>query len=148
MQVINVNNFVVRGLSVRTKNANEVNASSAKIGKLWEKYFTLTAGKMKTDGLSYGVYYHYESDFTGEFNVLAGSDAIDVALPDLSTVTIVGGEYLVFSAQGDMPKAVIDAWGAVWSYFSADNCPHQRAYTTDFERYRGMDEVDVYISIK
>lgn len=154
MQVIEIKGFTVHGLSVRTKNANEMAPATAKIALLWGDFYQHIIPKLKEASLSYGVYSHYESDFNGEFTVLAGADSASVvAAADregLDSVVIASGTYLVFSKKGAMPQAVIEAWGDVWAYFSDKDCPHQRAYTADFEQYRSiseMSEVDIYIAI-
>ena len=151
MQVVEMKSFTVHGLSVRTKNANEMQPATAKIGQLWGDFFQHIIPKLKEGALSYGVYSQYESDFNGEFDVLAGADSVSVLdaadREGLDSVVIADGTYLVFSKKGTMPQAVIEAWGDVWAYFSAKDCPHQRAYTTDFECYANMDEVSIHISI-
>jgi len=97
----------------------------------------------------YGAYYDYESNYTGDFSVLVGTekDTVKTSTP-LEGVTIPAGDYLLFSKEGDMPQAVIDAWGEIWQYFSDSSCSHQRAYTVDFEHYTSDKKVDVYIAIK
>jgi predicted transcriptional regulator YdeE len=154
MQVVEIKSFTVHGLSTRTKNANEIQPATAKIGQLWGDFFQHIIPKLKEGALSYGVYSQYESDFNGEFTVLVGADSASVVdaadREGLDSVVITSGSYLVFSKKGAMPQAVIEAWGDVWAYFSAKDCPHQRAYTSDFERYRSeseMSEVDIYIAI-
>jgi hypothetical protein len=42
---------------------------------------------------------------------------------------------------------VIEAWGRVWAHFAEPNCPDQRAYTTDFERYGPDGVVDICIAL-
>ena len=151
MQVVEMKSFTVHGLSVRTKNANEMQPATAKIGQLWGDFFQHIIPKLKEGALSYGVYSQYESDFNGEFDVLAGADSASVLdaadREGLDSVVIADGTYLVFSKKGAVPQAVIEAWGDVWDYFSAKDCPHQRAYKTDFECYSNMDEVSIHISI-
>jgi predicted transcriptional regulator YdeE len=149
VEIVNVKSQVVRGVMARTKNADEMVASSAKIGHLWGEFGGAVAGKMQAGAATYGVYYQYASDFMGEFNVLAGADLIaEGAQVDLASVTIHEGKYLVFKGKGEMPQAVIAAWAAIWAYFSAADCAHERAYTTDFELYKGINEVAVHIAIK
>ncbi len=143
MKLTEIETFQVAGLSVRTTNAQEMQTGTAKIGALWGNFFAQLMPSLPASAINYGIYSDYESDYTGEFKVLAGSDALaDNA--DLDSCQILAGNYLVFTKQGNMPQAVIDAWGAVWSYFATPNCPHQRAYRTDFEKYIGGDLVEVY----
>jgi len=35
----------------------------------------------------------------------------------------------------------------LWRYFGDPQCPHQRAYSTDFEYHRDRDAVDVHIAL-
>ena len=62
-------------------------------------------------------------------------------------VSIVPGQYLVFAAEGEMPGVVIEAWKAVWDYFST-NPKYERAFSTDFELYAGPTSVAVHVGIK
>lgn len=137
------------GLSVRTNNADEKEPDTAKIGDLHLSFAQQVKVNYANGSSLYGVYYDYESDYTGDFSVLVGTekDTVKTSAP-LEGVTIPTGDYLVFSKQGDMPQAVIDAWGEIWAYFSDPSCSHQRAYTVDFEHYTSDKKVDVYIAIK
>lgn len=146
MKLTEIDSFQVAGLSVRTTNAQEMQTGTAKIGALWGNFYAQLIPTLPADAINYGVYSDYESDYTGEFKVLAGSDAL-VENSDLDRCQIQAGKYLVFTQQGNMPQAVIDAWGAVWKYFSDVNCPHQRAYRSDFEKYIGCDQVEIYIGV-
>ena len=68
-------------------------------------------------------------------------------LDGLTGVTIPAGNYVVFTAHGSMPQALIQTWGAIWEYFSGDP-KYQRAYTFDFELYQAPDRVDIHIAVK
>jgi predicted transcriptional regulator YdeE len=46
-----------------------------------------------------------------------------------------------------MPQTLIQTWIAIWDYFAKDS-EYKRAYTTDFELYRGGDAVDIHIAVK
>ena len=83
------------------------------------------------------------------FSVLAGTDGRSYS-PDLNleTVKIPEGNYLVFSHKGEMPQIAIDAWKAVWDYFSDKDCMHERLYQTDFEYYPNGNQIDVHIGVK
>lgn len=151
MQPIKINATEIQGLVIRTKNADEMNPETSKIGGLWQDFFTQLAPKMTEESTVYGVYYDYESDANGEFNVMAGTDSLNSANSDkelLQTLSIESGNYLVFEAKGDMPQIVIDTWMKIWTFFNDENCAFQRAYTTDFERYIGADKVQIHIAVK
>lgn len=136
----------VQGFQVRTTNAAEQTAE-AKIGALWQRYFSTPGVAMV--GI-YGVYSGYESDWTGAFDATACSEAAAGVEPktDQVTVQIQGGTYLVFKAKGAMPQAVIEAWGRVWQHFAAPRTDWQRCYATDFEQYLSVDEAAVCIGVK
>lgn len=147
MKLTDIQEFQVAGYSVRTTNAQEMQQETAKIGALWGGFYAQAMPTLTPTATIYGVYSNYESDYTGEFTVLAGSDAL-AENTSLDRCQIQAGRYLVFTEQGSMPQAVIDAWGKVWQYFSNPNSPHQRAYCTDFEKYVGTDQVEIYIGVK
>lgn len=149
MNTIDVSSFQVAGLVVRTSNADEMNPSTAKIGKLWEAFYKVASLKLTPDSNVYGLYTNYESDANGEFDVVACSDTLSASeLENARDFQIPSGKYLKFSGTGEMPKTVIVVWGQIWDYFNANDCFHRRAYTTDFEFYKSNDEVEIYISIE
>jgi predicted transcriptional regulator YdeE len=83
----------------------------------------------------------------GAFDALAGV-AVSKTTDALAwkSIEIQPGDYLVFSAKGPMPQTVVQTWGTVWQYFQV-NPGVVRCYKTDFEVYRGVDEVAVYIGV-
>jgi predicted transcriptional regulator YdeE len=96
------------------------------------------------------VYTAYESDHTGEYSLVVGAAVHSAAdVPDaLVSVILPSATYLVFTAEGPMPDALIRTWMDIWRYFS-DNVQYRRAYTADFERYdkREPARVDVYVAL-
>ncbi|MCO1333491.1 GyrI-like domain-containing protein [Microbulbifer sp. OS29] len=149
MGITEIEGFDLVGFCTRTKNANEADSSSAKIAPLWGRFSSEAAPQLRGNPQVYGVYTNYESDHTGFFDVYACSDMLSTDMSeDFKEVQVKPGKYLVFSANGDMPQIAIDLWGEIWSYFSAGDCPHQRAYTTDFEQYIGGNEVQIAISVQ
>lgn len=137
--------ITLNGITVRTKNENEMNPSTAKIALLWEKFFSEIAPSLIDKSKVYGVYSNYESDASGEFDLTASTDQ---EIENSKSISINSGKYLVFSAKGDMPKVVIDTWGEIWNYFSNEKNQHERAYITDFEFYKNEQEIEIYIGIK
>ncbi|WP_282176216.1 GyrI-like domain-containing protein [Vibrio nereis] len=149
MNVSQLEGFEVAGFFVRTTNADEMNATNAKIGGLWERFYTEALPKLSESSKVYGLYTNYDSDVSGAYDVFAcASNLSSDSLPQLISTKIESGKYLTFSAKGEMPQVVIDLWGEVWRYFDAEDCPHSRAYTTDFEFYKGHDEVEISIALK
>ena len=145
-----VESFTVSGLRVRTTNAAEHKAETAKIGPMWGAFFGRSLaqdipGKLAESPI-YGVYSHYESDASGAFDVTAGVAVVDPQ-NGFESIRIESGEYLVFEGQGALPEAVIATWGRIWKYFEA-NPQIQRRYATDFETYLGPESVAIYIGIR
>lgn len=149
-KIVEISSFQISGLQVRTRNADEADNAKGKIGPLWGQFFAKnlpeTLPAKIGDGKIYGVYSNYESDANGLFNVTAGV-AVMAASAELANISIAGGRYMVFECQGEMPAAIIEGWGKVWSYF-ANSTEHQRLYLTDFEEYQGATQAAIYIGIK
>jgi predicted transcriptional regulator YdeE len=104
---------------------------------------------LKDGATVFGVYRNYESDFAGEFDVMAGSDNIEEsATSGLEDGLIQSGSYLLFEAKGDMPQVVVDTWSKIWAYFSSGDSEYQRTYTTDFELYKSQNVIEIYIAVK
>jgi predicted transcriptional regulator YdeE len=140
------------GLEVRTTNQEEMNPGTGRISGIWESFYQErlmeTIQGRKSDCVPLGVYSKYETDHTGPYSLLAGVEVSGLDIGDgMTGVSILGGQYLVFAVHGPMPQSLIQAWVAIWDYFS-ENLKYKRAYTTDFELYRGMDMVDIYIAVK
>ena len=150
MRIEEIEEKIIYGISTRTKNSNEMNPKTAKIGAIWQKFDSTVEVNYKDGERVYGVYYNYESDANGEFDVLAGYETPD---DKLDKVTIKKGKYLVFDKTFEQTddntriEAIIETWGRIWEYFSNENSQHKRAYKTDFEYYKGQNEIEIYISI-
>lgn len=149
MKIVRLDDKHIMGISIRTKNVDEMNPATAKIGALYQRFDKQVPVDYQNGARVYGVYYNYESDHSGEFSVLAGVDIIDPALAEgLENVTLPAATYLVFEATGEMPQVVIETWKTIWDYFSKPDVQYQRAYTTDFEFYKNQNEVAIHIAIK
>lgn len=150
MNIAEVGEKAIYGIQIRTTNANEMNPETAKIVATWQKFdneiFVDYAGGERV----YGVYYNYESDVNGEYDLLAGREKESDAL---AKVIISAGKYLVFEAKAQASddnariQAVIETWQKVWEYFRDEGSEFKRAYNTDFEYYKSQSDIDIYISI-
>ncbi len=150
------------GISVRTTNIAETSHETAKLGRLWQKFYQSHVSHLEKGKDIYGIYHNYESDDSGAFDVVASwkraSEENQLGNGDtfnaghLVTVTIPAGKYLVFSEQGYMPNTVMNAWEKAWEYFNDPSCEHTRVYGVDFEQYIDGNleygQVDVYIGIE
>ena len=150
MRVEEIEEKLIYGISTRTKNSNEMNPETAKIGAIWQKFDSIVEVNYKDGEKVYGIYYNFESDANGEFDVLAGSET---SSDKLETVKIEKGKYLVFNKTFEKTddntriQAIIETWGKIWEYFSNENSQYKRIYKTDFEYYKGQNEIEIYISI-
>ncbi len=148
MQKVKLENRTIIGLKVRTKNEDEMNPNTQKIGSLWQNFFTNIMPSLgETPPPLYGVYSNYESDANGEFDVLVGAKSVEL-LDAREKVILEEGTYLCFKAKGELPQAVIETWGEIWAYFSDENSKEKRAYRTDFELYLSKDEAEIYIGVE
>jgi len=140
---------LINGISIRTDNATEMDPNKGKIGALWQTFDATVPVDYKHGERVYGVYFNYESDHHGKFDVLAGFDG--KSLPTnvhLESQIIPETKYLVFTHKGEMPQIAIDAWTDVWNYFNNEAAEYQRAYSIDFEYYPNGNEIEVHIAIK
>ncbi|NWN47458.1 GyrI-like domain-containing protein [Pseudomonas sp. MAFF 301514] len=140
----------VSGLKVRTRNADEMTPSSAKIGPMWQRFFSEglyegIPGKPPASPI-YGVYSGYESDAQGEFDVMAGVATAEPA-DGFESQVIEAGRYLVFEARGQMPEAIISTWQQIWTHFQQPGA-QARAFVTDFEAYQADDLAWIHIGIR
>ncbi len=162
--------IVCKGTSVRTTNNAEISHDTAKLGRLWQKFYQNHVSHLAQDADIYGIYHNYESDdLVGAFdvvaswkvedeqqegeNVLSAESVLSAAhSSDVVTVAIPAGKYLVFSEEGHMPNTVMNAWEKAWEYFHDRDCEHTRTYNVDFERYIGGNleygQVELYIGIE
>lgn len=149
MKLVEIEEKKICGLMTRTKNAEEMNLETGKIGPLWKRFDETVEVDYKNGYRVYGVYHDYESDASGMYSLLAGTNQLDAkSSAKLETITIKGGKYLVFSASGDIPKIVVETWGKVWGYFSNGNAEYERLFTTDFEYYVDQNEIEIHIAVK
>ena len=138
----------VHGISVKTNNIDELDSTKAKIGRLHQQFDKQVTVNYVGGECVYAIYYDYESDASGVYSVMCGFDGDPKDIKSLTTLEIQTGKYLVFSATGKIPKIVIETWGEIWEYFSSEGCKYRRTYSTDFEFYKGLNEVEIYIAIE
>lgn len=148
-----VSAFKAIGIEVRTSNDVEMNTASAKIPELWGRFYQqkipANITRAKTAARVVGVYSKYVSDHSGPYSLLAGVEVstLDTIPEGMTGIAIPADTYLVFTAHGSMPQALIQTWGVIWSYFSQGQ-KYQRSYTYDFELYQASDRVDIHIAVK
>ncbi|WP_341660194.1 GyrI-like domain-containing protein [Vibrio sp.] len=140
--------FTVTGFAVRTCNLSEQVTSTAKIALLWQHFYQQASVHLEAQSCVYGVYSNYESDASGKYDLTVGATSMSPdCLDDQVELAVPAGKYLVFSAKGEMPAAVINLWQEIWTYFADSNCLHMRAYSYDYERYLDDSSVEICIAI-
>lgn len=154
-RLVSLYGMYIVGLEVRTMNRDEQNQSTAKIPALWQRVRDenlLAAIPMANDpAVTLAAYTRYQSDDSGPYSLIVGAevDGLERIPPGMVGITVLAQEYLIFTAAGEMPAAVIDGWKEVWKYFS-ETTVLKRAYTTDFERYDSAraGEVEIHIAVR
>ena len=149
MKIVHVDQKSIKGISVRTTNANEMNPSTSKIGNLHQGFSKKVGVNYEKGAHLYVIYFDYESDAAGEYSVLVGSDEIDEKSSEhIERVNVLSGNYMIFEGVGEMPQIVINTWSKVWEFFSKEDVPVQRTFTTDFEFYESQNEIAIYVAVK
>lgn len=100
MNVTQIGEKIIKGIKVRTKNHDEMNPDSSKTSSLWQRFDGNLAPRLAKEASVLGGYCNYESDFTGEFDVVADSDMLEGDGGISDYITIQAGRYLVFEGEG------------------------------------------------
>jgi predicted transcriptional regulator YdeE len=148
-RLVDVQPFVVSGISVRTVNSDEAEPSKARIPGLWKRFMDEGIAEkipgQVPDSPVYGVYSAYESDASGPYTLTAGI-AVTEPAPGFESVNVVGGRYLVFEGTGEMPGVVVATWLRIWSYFDGST-RYRRRFATDFEANPGPTQVAIHVGV-
>ena len=118
---------MIYGNKVRTNNHDNIIFS-----KKWEDFL-----QNKVNGDIYAIYSNYESDYTGNFDFMIGTEEKSGE----DSITIENGEYYVWEVESKDPSDVGKAWREIW----ISDIP--RAYKTDFEIYKTNGSVAIYLSV-
>lgn len=150
--LVHIDVFAITGITTRTANQDEQNPSEAKIGPLWGRFYAENIRRNIPDvadmDTTYGVYSNYESDIFGKYNLTVGIKTNTVVSdPNLHSLTIQAGDYMVFRNSGSMPQMVIDTWMEIWRVFTTGETEWKRDFATDFEKYEREGEVAIYIGV-
>jgi predicted transcriptional regulator YdeE len=151
------------GISVRTKNQDEFNPETAKIGKTFGQFLSQNLGEKiqnrKNPGVLFSVYTNFESNEHGEYTYFLGEevthfDDLSILNNGLKSLTISAAKYQKFTTEsGQLPGVVVNAWMEIWK-MSPKDFIGERAYQADFEIYdhRAMNPldavVDIYIGVR
>jgi predicted transcriptional regulator YdeE len=141
----------VIGISRRIYNADGRSTKDSMAA--WTVFLqTNASAKIKNRSLPpsmYAVYSDYESDWRGKYSFLIGTGVTRAGtVPEGMEIRHIPAQtYVVFTAKGPMPDAILAVWSLVW----LSDLP--RKYTYDFEMYDKrftnpkQKEVDICIAI-
>lgn len=144
--------FTVVGVTTRTTNKD--GKATDDINALWQRFFEEAVGEAipaKDGEAIYAVYHDYAGDHTADYSLTIGCrvKSDDFAIVDgLSSVFIEGGDYMIFAAQGEQPKALLETWQSIWK------TDLKRTFRTDVEIYgprffeEGLHEVLICVGVK
>jgi predicted transcriptional regulator YdeE len=158
-RIMELQEFSVIGIQVRTSNAKEVTGGGA-IPKQWARFFSEgITDKIpnKVDSTIYAVYTNYASDYNGEYDFIIGMKVSSVSDVPRGMVakTVPRGKYAVVASEmGPVAQVVPKAWQQVYSLDANKHLGGTRAYKADFELYDQRSQnpqdsqVDLYIGLK
>ena len=143
--------FKVAGLSIMTNN--ETGAQD--INGVWQAFFEEKIGQaledVRENDFIYAVYTDYEGDHTAPYRFTLGyklKDGVESDIPDgLHIAEIETADYAMLSASGEQPKALVEAWTAIWQ------SDLDRRFHSDFEIYgprffeEGVNEILLCIGV-
>lgn len=145
--------FKIIGISTRTTNKDS--QALKDLGALWGRFFSESIAEKIPHKISdeiLAVYTDYQSDYTEEYSTIIG---MKVSSLDEIPEGMIGREFpaenfQLFTAKGEMPKAVGEKWMEIWS----KDPQLKRKYTYDYEVYGAKSqngensEVDIFIAVE
>ena len=137
------------GHLVRTTNRAELTGSEALIPGLWATVLADRALLQSDDRVGdeiVAALFDYESDENGAYSQLVGVRVApgSAVPPGLATLAIADAPRVEYDATGEMPAALIAAWGRVWDETARGSL--QRAFGVDVEVHRPDGSASIHIS--
>ncbi|WP_068675349.1 GyrI-like domain-containing protein [Oceanobacillus sp. Castelsardo] len=124
--------------SIRTNNFDD-ELVMQKITDMW-KEASKDLAQHETN--TYGVYYDYESDYTGDYSL-----SVAIEGEKEPCVTIANDQkYEAFTVDTSDEQGILKMWSEIWDKEKAGKL--QRAYTIDFEKYHPNGTIEIYIAVK
>ena len=153
IETTEIGGFTVVGLTIRTNNKD--GKATDDINALWQRFFEEAVGEAvpAKDGQAiYAIYHSYDGGADQPYSLTIGcrvKPEANVALVEgLDSVFVESGDYVVFAAQGEQPRALLETWQGIWK---ADI---MRRFKTDVEIYgprffeEGLHEVLVCVGVE
>ena len=123
--------IIIKGKRIRTNNT-----TLEGVMDLWQEITTL-----QLSGDIYAIYSNYESNYSGDYDLLIGSESCD--LPD--SIELANCQYIEILVDGNSIENVGKTWQKIWSNTEIEA---KRTYQTDFEKYGQDGSIMIYLSIK
>lgn len=123
--------FNIIGIAVKTSNQQ----CQQDIPALWLRFVNEALAEEIPHRLAQqevlALYTDYQGDYTQPYTYIIGCKVsqLDTVPPGMIAKTIPAAEYVVFTAQGEMPEGIIQTWQHIWQ------TNLKRSYRTDFEVY-------------
>lgn len=143
-EIVNLEEKIVVGISAITSN-DDPNMGKT-IGGLWEKLYKDEINetiKNKVNEYAIGLYSDYEDN---KYTVTVGNEVCRAENEGITIKKIPSGKYAKFFIEGNMQKAVAEAWNEICKM------DLDRSYEADFEEYLNADfdnaKINIYISLK
>nr|WP_144921020.1 effector binding domain-containing protein [Paenibacillus bovis] len=125
--------------SVRTNNVKDESVMQ-KITDVWKEASSVLENH---DGVTYGLYHDYESDFKGDYTLSVAIQSEDKA----SSIHIPNtNKYKVFEVDTSVESGILNSWKQIWE--SEENGNVKRAYTYDYENYYPDGRIEIYIATR
>ena len=121
----------IKGKRIRTNNTKV-----EEIINLWAQ-----VPEMDLKGSVYAVYFNYESDHHGDYDLLIGNDSYQ----SIEEVVIESGNYVKVEILEATPEKVGMAWQKIWA---DEDLYEKRLFTTDFECYSTDGKAEIYLAVK
>lgn len=154
--VVLENSFNVIGIVIRTTNKAAI--VDGTIQKLWQQFFIesiLSKIPNKVDNAIVALYYDFENDKNGQYNILIGAKVSSINEVPVGMVAqnVPAQKITVFlSETGPRGSVVLDLWKKIWSL--EDQGKLEKTYIADYELYdeRSQDpqnvQMEIHIGIK
>lgn len=131
-KIITLEGFKVIGISkkINPKDGNDMKD----IGALWEKFYKeniIEKIPNKENKEILGIYYDYEGNHLDPYTFMIGAKVslLDKIPKGMELINIPPLNYIIFTAEGEFPKCLIDTWKEIW------NAEISRTFSYDFEVY-------------
>lgn len=160
-EIVNLGVKTLIGITVRTKNKDEMNPETGKIGPLVNTYWKdQIASKFigrKSPAITYAAYAEYESDGNGDYTFFIGEEVKSLDEQDQSefaSLIIPSGSYQKFTTEkGKIPDIIMESWMNIWQ-MRPEDLGGKRNYIVNYEVYDQRVEdpsnavIDIFIGIE